>query len=294
MRRFPVILRQINVDKGDRVHKGQLLATLESPELDKQVADAKAYYWLQQVTDRRNQYLVKREVISQQMADDSHATMLQALAAYQQLLAMQDYEVVRAPFDGMITVRYVDPGNLVPQSTASSSNYPIVAIASLSPLRVYANVPQSAAPFIRDRDPASVSVPEYAGRTFSGTVTRHPDALDPTTRTMLVEIDLANKDLSLYPGMYATVHIEANVTAQSLLVPDDALIFRKAGVFVPVVRDNRLHLQQVTLGHDDGLNVQVVGPLHEGDLVAMNVGQSARDGEPVQPVTSGAGGTFGK
>lgn len=287
-------LKQINVDKGDRVHQGQLLATLESPELDKQVADAKAYYWLQQVTDRRNQYLVKHEVISQQMADDSHATMLQALAAYQQLLAMQDYEVVRAPFDGMITVRYVDPGNLVPQSTASSSNYPIVALASLSPLRVYANVPQSAAPFIKDRDPASVSVPEYAGRTFSGTVTRHPDALDPTTRTMLVEIDLANKDLSLYPGMYATVHIEANVTAQSLLVPDDALIFRKAGVFVPVVRDNRLHLQQVTLGHDDGLNVQVVGPLHEGDLVAMNVGQSAREDEPVQAVTSGAGGISGE
>jgi multidrug efflux pump subunit AcrA (membrane-fusion protein) len=90
--------------------------------------------------------------------------------------------------------------------------------------------------------------------------------------------------------MYATVHIEANVTAQSLLVPDDALIFRKANVFVPVVRDNRLHLQQVTLGHDDGINVQVNGPLHEGDLVAMNVGQSAREGQPVQPVTSGAGG----
>ncbi len=286
-------LKQINVDKGDRVHNGQLLATLESPELDKQVADAKAYYWLQQVTDRRNQYLVKHEVIAQQTADDSHATMLQALAAYQQLLAMQDYEVVRAPFDGMVTVRYVDPGNLVPQSTASSSNYPIVAMASLSPLRVYANVPQSVAPFIKDRDPAAVSVPEYAGRTFSGTVTRHPDALDPTTRTMLVEIDLANKDLSLYPGMYATVHIAANVTAQSLLVPDDALIFRKAGVFVPVVRDNRLHLQQVTLGHDDGINVQVIGPLHKGDLVAMNVGQSAHDGEPVQPVT-GAGGTSGQ
>jgi len=79
-----------------------------------------------------------------------------------------------------------------------------------------------------------------------------------------------------------------------LLAPDDALIFRKAGVFVPVVRDNRIHLQQVTLGHDDGLNVQVIGPLHEGDLVAMNVGQSARDGEPVQPVTSNAGGTSGK
>jgi RND family efflux transporter MFP subunit len=287
-------LKTVAVDKGDRVRQGQVLAVLESPELDKQVADAKAYYWLQQVTDRRNQFLLKHEVIAQQMADDSRATMLQAQAAYQQLLAMQSYEVVRAPFDGMITVRYVDPGNLVPQSTASSSNYPIFAIASLSPLRVYASAPQSVAPFISDREAASVLVPEYPGREFAGAVTRHPDALDPATRTMLVEVDLPNGDRSLYPGMYATLHIDAHVPANGLLAPDDALIFRKAGVFVPVVRDNRLHLQQVTLGHDDGLNVQVIGPLHEGDLVAMNVGQSAREGEPVQPVTSNAGGTSGE
>ncbi len=287
-------LKTIAVDKGDRVRKGQLLAILESPELDKQVADAKAYYWLQQVTDRRNQDLLKHEVIAQQMADDSHATMLQAQAAYQQLLAMQSYEVVRAPFDGMITVRYVDPGNLVPQSTTSSNNYPIVAIASLSPLRVYASVPQSAAPFIRDNQPAVVSVPEYPNREFSGKVTRHPDALDPMTRTMLVEVDLPNRDSALFPGMYATVDIDAEVPASALMAPDDALIFRKAGVFVPLVRDNRLHLQHVRLGHDDGTNVQVIGPLHEGELVAMNVGQSAREGEPVQPVVSNASATSGE
>jgi RND family efflux transporter MFP subunit len=241
------------------------------------------------VTDRRNQYLVAQEVISQQMADDSHAALLQALATYEQLLAMQSYEMVRAPFDGIITVRYVDPGNLIPQSTDSSSNFPVVAIASLSPLRVYANVPQSAAPFIKDREPASVTVPEYEGRTFSGTVTRHPEALDPMTRTMLVEIDLPNKDLSLYPGMYAMVHIEANFPARSLLVADDALIFHKNHVFLPIIRAGHLHLEPVTLGHDDGLNVEVNGPLQMGDLVAMNVGQSARDGEAVQPVTSNDG-----
>jgi len=129
-------LKTIFVDKGDRVRSGQVLAFLQSPELDKQVADAKAYYWLWQVTDRRNQYLERHEVIAAQAADESHATLLQAQASYQQLLAMQSYEVVRAPFDGMITVRYVDPGNLVPQSTASSTNFPIVALSSLSPLRV--------------------------------------------------------------------------------------------------------------------------------------------------------------
>jgi len=279
-------LKTIFVDKGDRVRSGQVLAILQSPELDKQVADAKAYYWLWQVTDRRNQYLERHEVIAAQAADESHATLLQAQASYQQLLAMQSYEVVRAPFDGMITVRYVDPGNLVPQSTASSTNFPIVALSSLSPLRVYASVPQSDAPYIRDRDPASVSVAEYPGRQFDGSVTRHPDALDPSTRTMLVEVDLPNRDPSLYPGMYATVHINVSVSQSALVAPDDALIFHQNRVFLPIVRDGHLHLQQVTLGHDDGINVEVIGPVHRGDLVAMNVGQSARDGEPVQPVTT--------
>ena len=279
-------LKTIFVDKGDRVRSGQVLAILQSPELDKQVADAKAYYWLWQVTDRRNQYLERHEVIAAQAADESHATLLQAQASYQQLLAMQSYEVVRAPFDGMITVRYVDPGNLVPQSTASSTNFPIVALSSLSPLRVYASVPQSDAPYIRDRDPASVSVAEYPGRQFDGSVTRHPDALDPSTGTMLVEVDLPNRDRSLYPGMYATVHINVSVSQSALVAPDDALIFHQNRVFLPIVRDGHLHLQQVTLGHDDGINVEVIGPVHRGDLVAMNVGQSARDGEPVQPVTT--------
>ena len=286
-------LKTIYVDKGDRVRGGQLLAILQSPELDKQVADAKAYYWLWEVTDRRNQELLRTEVIAQQSADQSHATLLQAQASYQQLLAMQSYEIVRAPFDGMITVRYVDPGNLVPQSTASSTNYPIVAISSLSPLRIYASVPQSDALFIEDHDPASVSVSEYPGRQFNGVVTRHPDALDPSTRTMLVEVDLPNQDQSLYPGMYATLHLNVNVPSNALTAPDDALIFLADHVFVPIVRNGHLHLQQVTLGHDDGINVEVIGPLHKGDLVAMNVGQSAHDGEPVQPVTSDGGAIAG-
>jgi hypothetical protein len=118
------------------------------------------------------------------------------------------------------------------------------------------------------------------------TVTRHPDALDPATRTMLVEVDLPNRDGSLYPGMYATVHIDVHLRANALMAPDDALIFHQDRVFLPLVRQDHLYLQQVRLGHDDGINVEVIGPLHNGDLVAMNVGQSARDGEPVQPVTA--------
>ena len=108
----PGYLKTIYVDKGDRVYKGEVLAVLTSPELDKQVADAKANYWLQSVTDKRNQELVAQQVIPQQLADNSHAAMLQAKAAYEQLVATQAYEVIRAESDGIITARYVDPGAL--------------------------------------------------------------------------------------------------------------------------------------------------------------------------------------
>jgi len=282
-------MKTINVDKGDHVKAGQIIALLESPETDKQVFDARSYYWLQAVTDRRNQELVRQEVIPQQTADTSHATMLQAKAVYQQELAMQQYEVVRAPYDGIVTARYVDPGALIPQSTTPSStttNSPIIAMATLAPLRVYAYVPQSLSPFINDGDPANITVTEFPNRNYSGTVTRHPNALDQATRTMLVEVDLPNEDRSLYPGMYADLKMTARVTVASITVPDDALVFRNDKIYLPVVRNNRLSLVEVTLGHDNGYNVEVSGDLRPGEVVAINVGQAARDGEPVQAVTA--------
>jgi membrane fusion protein (multidrug efflux system) len=280
-------MKTINVDKGDHVKAGQVIAIIESPETDKQVADARSYYWLQTVTDRRYQELVRQEVVPQQTADDSHATMLQAKASYEQQLALQQYEIVRAPFDGIVTARYVDPGALIPQSTTPSStttNSPIVALATMAPLRVYAYVPQSLSPFIKDGDPANITVTEFPNRNYTGTVTRHPEALDQTTRTMLVEVDLPNQDRSLYPGMYADLKMTAQVTTAGITVPDDALVFRDNNVYLPVVRDDRLNLVEVTLGHDNGYRVQINGDVLPGEMIAINVGQAARDGEVVQPV----------
>jgi len=282
-------MKTIKVDKGDHVKVGEVIAVIESPETDKQVADARSFYWLQLVTDRRNQVLVRQGVVAQQIADDSHSAMLQAKAAYEQQLAMQQYEVVRSPFDGIVTARFVDPGTLIPQSTTPSSttsNSPVVALATTAPLRVYAYVPQSLSPFIKDGESANITVTEFPDRNYSGTVTRHPDALDQTTRTMLVEVDLPNPDRSLYPGMYADMKMTAQVTAARITVPDDALVFRDNKVYLPVVRNNRLNLVEVTLGHDDGYTVEVSGDLKSGEMVAMNVGQAARDGEPVQPVVA--------
>jgi membrane fusion protein, multidrug efflux system len=277
-------MKTIRVDKGDQVKKGEVVAFIESPETDKAVSDALANYRLQLVTDQRDEYLLQNQVISQQAEDTQHAAMLQAKATYEQQLALQQYETVTSPFDGIVTARYVDPGTLIPQSTAPSNGNPIVAMATLSPLRVYANVPQTLAPFVRDGDAAEVSVTEYPGRKFTGTVTRHPEALDQNTRTMLVEVDLLNLDKMLLPGMYADTRLNIYASVGAILAPDDALIYRNDKAYLPLVRGNHISLAEVALSHDDGYRVQVTGDVRAGDLVAMNVGQAARDGELVQPV----------
>jgi membrane fusion protein, multidrug efflux system len=283
--KIPGYLKQIHVDKGDRVKEGQIIALLTSPEIDHQVANAHASYELALITDRRNQTLARQGVIAQQTADDSHSAMLQAKATYDQLLSTQAYEVITAPVSGVVTARYVDPGKLIPEATSAGiTELPIVALATLKPVRVYTNVPQSVAPFIKDGDPATVTVTDYPQRVFDGSVTRHPEALDQATRTMLVEIDLPNQDLALYPGMYARIQFQISMPAEVPIVPDDALIFRNGKPYVPTVRGNRLHLAPVTLGYDDGVDVQITRGVSIGDLVAMNVGQSARDGEVVVPV----------
>jgi membrane fusion protein, multidrug efflux system len=291
-------MKTINVDKGDHVTAGEVIAIIESPETDKQVADARSFYWIQNVTDIRNQELVRQQVVPQQTADQTHSAMLQAKAAYQQELAMQGYEVVRAPFDGIVTARFIDPGTLIPAATApvastgsafvttNSTSTPIVSLASQSPLRIYAFVPQTFGSMIKDGDPATVTVIDYPNRQFTGTITRHPEAIDQVTRTMQVEVDLANQDRALLPGMYANMKMTAHVTVSSLTAPDDALIFRNDKVYLPVVRDNHLRLVEVTLGHDDGYTCEVNGDLRAGEQIAVNVGEAARDGEPVQPVES--------
>jgi RND family efflux transporter MFP subunit len=283
--KVPGYIKSIRVDKGDRIHTGELIATIESPETDQQVRNAEAAYRIAKVTDDRNQVLVRESVISQEMADQSRATMLQARATLAQSIALQAYERVIAPFDGIVTERDVDPGHLIPEATSSTSLADaIVHVARMKPLRVYTYVPQNVALFIRNGDTASVTVNEYPQRKFTGTITRHPEALSADSRTMLVEIDLPNTDEALYPGMYGNAEFVVSIPAGAPLVPDEALVFRNGKVFVPVVKNNVLHLTQVTLGYDNGIAVEVANGVDADAMVALNVGQSARDGERVQPV----------
>jgi len=274
------------VDKGSRVHAGQLVATIDSPETDQQTRNALAAYEIAAITDRRYQQLSRQQVVPQQTADDYHAQMLETYATWKSNVATQQYERVVAPYDGMITVRNLHPGALVGNTSATNTSTPaIYEMATLKPLRVYVYLPQPLAPFVRDGDQATVTVSEYPDRNFVGTVTRHPEALDQNTRTMQIEVDLSNDDLSLYPGMYATVEIAIRGGKQSPKVPDEALIFDNNDTFVPVVRDNRIHLVKVTLGLDDGTNCEITRGLNGDETVALGMGQAAQEGQSVQPVS---------
>lgn len=273
------------VDKGALVKKGQLLAVLESPELDHQVIDARATYEINAITDRRNQDLVRNQVVPQQTADETHAAMLEARASWMSLRSQQAYERIVSPYDGVITERNVDPGALIGLATATaSSTQPIYSMATLKPVRVYLQMAQDDAAFIDDGNPAVVTVSQFPRKQFAGTVTRHPSALTSQTRTMLVEVDLPNDNQLLLPGMYAHVKISLTGSASTPMVPDEALIFNGDKTFVPVVNANRIHLEPVTLGFDDGLRCQIVEGLKGDEMVALNLGQTAREGEVVRPM----------
>ena len=160
--------------------------------------------------------------------------------------------------------------------------------ATTSPLRVYANAPQDVANIIQDGTPAMISVVQRPGRDITGVITRHAQAMDPATRLMLVEVDLPNSDGTLYPGMYGTMSLNLTVPSDAPLVSDDALIFRYGKVFVPVVRNSIVHLAQVNLGYDNGYAVEATSGISSNDLIALNLGQSAMEGERVQPVEQAA------
>ncbi len=279
-------VKHILVDKGAVVKAGQLVATIESPETDQQVRNAEASYQIAAITDRRYQALLKQDVVPRQDADTYHATMLETLAAWKSNRATQSYERVIAPFDGMITARNLNPGALVGSASASGTSTPsLFEIATLKPIRTYVYLPQSLAPFVKDRDQATVTVGEYPERQYNGVITRHPSALDQNTRTMLIEVDLANEDLSLYPGMYANVAIRISGSNGAPRVPDQALIFDDDKVLVPVVSDSRIHLAEVRLGYDDGINCEVIRGLKGNETIALGMGQDAEEGELVRPLT---------
>lgn len=287
-------LRKWYFDIGAHVKKGQLLADIESPEVDQQLAQAKADLLTAQAnakyaqaTSTRYQDLVKSHAVSQQdtenFATQASATSTQvksALANVQRLEQLVSFEKIYAPFDGIITARNIDTGQLID----SGATKELFHLAAEQTLRVYVNVPQIYSVACKPGLAAQLTVPEYPGRKFPGKIVRTSKAIDPTSRTLLVEVDVDNRASDLVTGAYAQVHFKLSNAQPSLIVPVPALIFRAEGLQVATVVDNKAKLVPITIGRDDGRVVEVTQGLQPEDEVIQDPPDSIIDGEVVNIV----------
>ena len=282
-------------DIGAKVKKGALLAVIATPELDRQVAQAQADLATAQananiarIQAERYMGLVKSNAVSQQDTDTfvsqaaaTEAAVRSAQANAQRLRELQSFEKVYAPFDGAVTARNVDTGQLINQGTTAE----LFHMQALQTLRVYTNVPQLYSETVKRGMKIALTFPEYPGKTFEGTLVRTANAIDPVSRTLLVEIDMDNRDGKLLPGALAQVHFKTPSAGPTFIVPTPALIFRKEGLRVStVVHGDTAHLVPVIIGVDDGAIVQIVNGLNAGDRVIQDPPDSLIEGEKVTVV----------
>lgn len=280
-------------DIGAHVKKGALLAEIATPELDKQLLQAEADLGTAEAnaknahaTAQRYQGLVTTNAVSQQdtetFANQATATasaVKSAQANVDRLKELQSFEKVYAPFDGVVTARSIDIGQLIDTGAAKE----LFHMQALNVLRVYTNVPQMYSANLKRGSKIDITFPEYPGRTFQGTLVRTAEAIDPASRTLLVEVDLDNRKGELLPGALAQVHFKAPAV-QTFIIPVSAIIFRRQGTQVGTVgSDNVAHLLPVTIGQDDGTTVQIVSGLKAGDRVIQDPPDSLIEGERVSP-----------
>ena len=312
------------VDIGDRVKSGQVVADIEAPELDQQILQARAVIEqakssvqqanaaiqqaranenLAKVTAGRMSNLLGRGVISKQDNDTAQAqyaaqqanvqALEQASAAARSNVAaaeanlsrlnqLKTYQTVRAPFDGVITLRNVDTGALVNEGSTL-----LFRIAQTGMLRIYVNLPQSEADSIKPGQRADISIAELIGKKFTGVVTRTSNALDPSTRTLLTEVQVPNAGGMLMPGMYANVDLIVPRKDPPLLIPGDTLVVRADGPQVAVVLpDATVHFTRITLGRDFGDRLEVLSGLELDQQLAVNPSDVVREGAKVKPVAA--------
>ncbi|HMD21564.1 MAG TPA: efflux RND transporter periplasmic adaptor subunit [Alloacidobacterium sp.] len=287
-------LRKWYFDIGARVKTGQLLAEIESPEVDQQLAQARADLLTAeanakyaQTTSSRYQDLLKTNAVSQQDTENfttqASATSTQvksAQANVQRLEQLVSFEKVYAPFDGVITARNIDVGQLID----SGATKEMFHLAAEQTLRVYVNVPQVYSLACKPGVVADLTFVEYPGRKFQGKIVRTSKAIDPTSRTLLVEVDVDNRKGELVPGAYAQVHFKLDNAQPTLIIPVPALIFRSQGLQVATVVDGKAKLVPITIGRDDGRVVEVTQGLQSDDEVIQNPPDSVIDGELVRVV----------
>jgi membrane fusion protein (multidrug efflux system) len=277
-------LKSIKVDKGDKVQEGALLAEIEVPELLADRARFKAEVEVAQLDFHRLSESQKKspDLVMPQSVDDARAKLEIAKANLERTETLLQYSRIVAPFSGIITRRMVDPGAFIPAATSGGAqNAAIVTIADFNRVRLQVAVPELEASLMALNQPVKVTVEGLPGRTIEGKVTRFAYALDDESRTMLGEIELANPDLELRPGMYATVKIGIQRKEEALLLPVDALMTEKAGASVFLLSENRSKKTRVQTGFNDGAKVEIVKGLDPNQTVILIGKRALVDGQPV-------------
>jgi RND family efflux transporter MFP subunit len=289
-------------DIGGKVKKGALLAEIATPELDQQLAQAEADLTTAETNAgnaktqaERYKGLVESNAVSKfdtdtfvTQAASTSSAVKSAQANVQRLKEMQSFEKVYAPFDGVVTARNVDTGQLIAQGASTE----LFHLQALGTLRVYTNVPQLYSAVVKPGTKIPLTFPEYPGKTFQGTLVRTADAIDPASRTLLVEVDVNNADGKLMPGSLAQVHFKTPQSVSTFIVPTAALIFRRNGLQIGTVVETKdgteAHLVSITIGQDDGSTAQVVSGLTASDQVIQDPPDSIIEGQKVTVVTPGS------
>jgi RND family efflux transporter MFP subunit len=291
-------LKKWYFDIGAHVKMGQLLAVIETPEVDQQLQQARSNLLTAQanldlaaITKTRYQGLLKSNAVSQQDVDNAvgtynaNAAIVEAdKAAVQQYSALVSFEKVYAPFDGVITARNTDIGDLINSGSSSNVKTDLFHIAQPGTLRVYVNVPEEYSRGIKVGMTADLSLAEFPGRKFQGKVVRTAEAINMTTRTLLIEVDVENPTGTLLTGSYAEVHLAVPTLASTFLIPVNTLLFRTEGLRVGVVKGGKAVLTTVTPGHDFGDEIEIVAGLKADDQVIINPPDSIVSGQQVQIV----------
>ncbi len=294
-------LRRWYVDIGGRVKAGQLLAEIETPEVDQELRQAQAAEQQAQAnldlaksTADRWQNLLKSDGVSQQEVDQNvsafharEADLLAAKANVQRFKDLQSFQRVTAPFNGIITARNVDVGALI----ANGNSVQLFRLAQTNVLRIYVQVPQSYSRSIQAGVSATLSIPEFPHANFPGKVVRSAGAIDPASRTLLTEVQIPNPTGQILPGAYATVHFKVTLAEPPLSIPPNALLFRSQGPQVAVVTpQGTVHLQNVTMGRDLGTSLEVLDGVKPADNLVINPPDSIAEGAEVTVTQAAAPG----
>ena len=296
-------LKKWYADIGANVKPGELLAEIDSPEVDQQLQQARAdlstaqaNLSLAEITATRYKDLLKTDSVAQQDVDNAtgnydarRTTVESAQANVKRLQDLQSFEKVYAPFDGVLTARNTDVGQLIESGSSGGTSRELFHIAAVNPLRVYVNVPQLNSPEIRPGLRADLVLTEFPGRRFQGTVVRSSGAIDNTSRTLLTEVDVDNSAHLLKPGGYVEVHLKLPSPVNTFTLPVNATIFKSAGLQVAIVKNGKtISLIPVTPGRDFGTEIEIVAGLKGDEWVVLNPSDSLSEGAVVRVAETSA------